>query len=82
MFEADLQDLTQEVATCLVHSGIDTTQTWLLVRLKNPDISKTPQSGPVPPGYQSFHPRSQNSSDSHKFRTLLEIKLNFRKVAH
>src|SRR5215469_6228249 len=62
VFEADLQDLTQEVATCLVHFGIDKTQTWLLLRLKNPDISKTPQCGPVPPSYQSFHPRSQNSS--------------------
>jgi hypothetical protein len=47
VLEAGLQDLTQEVASCLVHFGTDTTQTWLLVRLKNPDMSKTPQSGPV-----------------------------------
>jgi len=48
VIEAGLQNLTQEVASCLVHFGTDTTQTWLLVRLKNratvPDASR---SGPV-----------------------------------
>jgi len=47
VIETGLQNLTQEVASCLVHFGTDTTQTWLLVRLKNPDMSKTPESGPV-----------------------------------
>ena len=47
VIETGLQNLTQEVASCLVHFGTDATQTWLLVRLKNPDISKTPASGPV-----------------------------------
>src|SRR5271165_375895 len=47
VIEAGLQNLTQEVASCLVHFDTDTTQTWLLVRLKNPDMSKTPESGPV-----------------------------------
>jgi hypothetical protein len=47
VIETGLQNLTQDVASCLVHFGTDTTQTWLLVRLKNPDMSKTPESGPV-----------------------------------
>src|SRR5271165_1663266 len=47
VIETGLQNLTQEVASCLVHFDTDTTQTWLLVRLKNPDMSKTPESGPV-----------------------------------
>src|SRR5271157_3969289 len=47
VIETGLQNLTQDVASCLVHFGTDTTQTWLLVRLKNPDTSKTPASGPV-----------------------------------
>ena len=42
VIETGLQNLTQEVASCLVHFGTDTTQTWLLVRLKNPDMPKTP----------------------------------------
>jgi hypothetical protein len=32
VIEAGLQNLTQDVASCLVHFGTDTTQTWLLVR--------------------------------------------------
>ncbi|MBV9999582.1 MAG: hypothetical protein JO015_10770 [Verrucomicrobia bacterium] len=48
VIEAGLQNLTQEVASCLVHFGTDTTQTWLLVRLKNPAaVPDAPQSGPV-----------------------------------
>jgi hypothetical protein len=47
VIEAGLQNLTQEVATCLVHFGTDNTQTWLLVRLKNPDMPNARQSGPV-----------------------------------
>src|SRR5271157_272959 len=50
VIETGLQNLTQDVASCLVHFGTDTTQTWLLVRLKNPDTSKTPASGPVADG--------------------------------
>jgi hypothetical protein len=41
--EAGLQNLTQDVASCLVHFGTDTTQTWLLVRLKQPEMPKTPE---------------------------------------
>jgi hypothetical protein len=40
VIEAGLQNLTQDVASCLVHFGTDTTQTWLLVRLKQPDMPK------------------------------------------
>jgi hypothetical protein len=48
VIEAGLQNLTQDVASCLVHFGTDTTQTWLLVRLKNPaTVPAAPQSGPV-----------------------------------
>lgn len=39
-----LQNLTQDVASCLVHFGPDTTQTWLLVRLKQPEMPNAPQS--------------------------------------
>ena len=45
--EAGLQNLTQDVGSCLVHFGTDTTQTWLLVRLKQPEMPKTPQAEPV-----------------------------------
>jgi hypothetical protein len=47
VIEAGLQNLTQDVASCLVHFGTDTTQTWLLVRLKDPDMPNGTQSGPV-----------------------------------
>jgi hypothetical protein len=49
VIESGLQNLTQDVASCLVHFGTDTTQTWLLVRLKNPDMPKA-QSGSVADG--------------------------------
>ena len=39
-----LQNLTQDVAiSCLVHFGPDTTQTWLLIRLKQPEMANAPQ---------------------------------------
>ena len=44
VIETGLQNLTQDVAGCLVHFGPDTTQTWLLVRLKQPQMPNTPQS--------------------------------------
>ena len=44
VIETGLQNLTQDVASCLVHFGPDTTQTWLLVRLKQPQMPNTPQS--------------------------------------
>ena len=48
VIEAGLQNLTQEVASCLVHFGTDTTQTWLLVRLKDPaTVPDAAPSGPV-----------------------------------
>jgi hypothetical protein len=45
VIETGLQNLTQDVASCLVHFGTDTTQTWLLVRLKDPATPNAPQSG-------------------------------------
>jgi hypothetical protein len=47
VIEAGLQSLTQDVASCLLHFDTDTTQTWLLVRLKDPDMPNATQSGPV-----------------------------------
>jgi len=47
VIEAGLQNLTQEVASCLVHFDTDTTQTWLLVRLKQPEMPNSTQSGPA-----------------------------------
>ncbi|MFY9987865.1 MAG: hypothetical protein WAK31_24110 [Chthoniobacterales bacterium] len=47
VIEAGLQNLTQDVASCLVHFDTDTTQTWLLVRLKDPDMPNATQSGSV-----------------------------------
>ena len=47
VIETGLQNLTQEVASCLVHFGTDTTQTWLLVRLRDPAMPNASQSGPV-----------------------------------
>src|SRR5208337_773211 len=47
VIEAGLQNLTQDVASCLVHFDTDTTQTWLLVRLKQPDMPNATQSGPA-----------------------------------
>ena len=42
VIETGLQNLTQDVASCLVHFGTDTTQTWLLVRLKDPARTDAP----------------------------------------
>jgi len=47
VFEAGLKNLTEDVASCLVHFGTDTTQTWLLVRLKDPATPNASQSGPM-----------------------------------
>src|SRR5271157_5945391 len=47
VIEAGLQNLTQDVASCLVHFDTNTTQTWLLVRLKDPDMPNATQSGPL-----------------------------------
>jgi hypothetical protein len=44
VIETGLQNLTQDVASCLVHFGPDTTQTWLLVRLKQPEMPTAPQT--------------------------------------
>jgi hypothetical protein len=44
VIETGLQSLTQDVASCLVHFGPDTTQTWLLVRLKQPEMPTAPQT--------------------------------------
>jgi hypothetical protein len=44
VIETGLQSLTQEAASCLVHFGPDRTQTWLLVRLKQPEMPNAPQS--------------------------------------
>ena len=44
VIETGLQNLTQDVASCLVHFGPDTTQTWLLVRLKQPEMPNAPES--------------------------------------
>ena|SRR5271157_3890248 len=43
VIETGLQNLTQDVGSCLVHFGTDTTpQTWLLVRLKQPEMPTLP----------------------------------------
>ena len=44
VIESGLQNLTQDVASCLVHFGPDTTQTWLLVRQKQPEMPTAPQT--------------------------------------
>jgi len=44
VIETGLQSLAQDVASCLVHFGPDTTQTWLLVRLKQPEMPNAPQT--------------------------------------
>jgi hypothetical protein len=38
VIETGLQNLAQDVASCLVHFGPGKTQTWLLVRLKQPEM--------------------------------------------
>jgi hypothetical protein len=45
VIETGLQNLTQDVASCLVHFGPDTTQTWLLIRLKQPEMPTAAQAG-------------------------------------
>jgi hypothetical protein len=50
VIEAGLKNLTEDVASCLVHFDKNTTQTELLVRLKDPDMSKASGSGPVATG--------------------------------
>jgi hypothetical protein len=47
VIEAGLKNLTEDVASCLVHFGTDTTQTWLLVRLKDPAKPDASQPGPM-----------------------------------
>jgi hypothetical protein len=42
VIETGLQNLSQEVASCLVHFGPDKTQTWLLVRQKQPEMPSAP----------------------------------------
>ena len=44
VIETGLQNLTEDVASCLVHFGPDTTQTWLLVRLKQPEMPTAPRT--------------------------------------
>jgi hypothetical protein len=44
VIETGLQNLTQDVASCLVHFGPDKTQTWLLVRQKQPEMPTAPQT--------------------------------------
>ena len=46
VIETGLQNLTQDVASCLLHFGPDATQTWLLVRMKQPEMPDAPQSAP------------------------------------
>ena len=47
VIEAGLKNLTENVASCLVHFDQDTTQTWLLVRLNDPANPNASQSGPM-----------------------------------
>jgi hypothetical protein len=47
VIEAGLKNLTEDVASCLVHFDKNTTQTWLLVRLKDPDMPNATPSGPL-----------------------------------
>ena len=42
--ETGLQNLTQDVASCLVHFGEGNTQTWLLVRQKQPEMPNAPET--------------------------------------
>jgi hypothetical protein len=44
VIETGLQSLSQDVASCLVHFGPDKTQTWLLVRQKQPEMPNAPQT--------------------------------------
>ena len=44
VIETGLQNLSQDVASCLVHFGPDKTQTWLMVRQKQPEMPNTPET--------------------------------------
>jgi hypothetical protein len=44
VIETGLQSLSQDVASCLVHFGPDKTQTWLLVRQKQPEMPNASQT--------------------------------------
>jgi hypothetical protein len=47
VLETGLQNLSEDVASCLVHFGPDKTQTWLLVRQKQPEMPNAPQTAEV-----------------------------------
>jgi len=44
VIETSLQNLTQDVAGCLVHFGEGNTQTWLMVRQKQPEMPSGPET--------------------------------------
>jgi hypothetical protein len=44
VIETGLQSLTQDFAGCLIHMSGGITQTWLLVRLKQPEMPSAPQT--------------------------------------
>jgi hypothetical protein len=48
IFDTGLYNLTKDEATALVHEGIDKTQQWTLVRLKQDDASQNAASGNQP----------------------------------
>ncbi|MBV9491861.1 MAG: mu-protocadherin-cell-suface protein [Verrucomicrobia bacterium] len=48
--ETGVQNLTQDVTSCLVHFGEETAQTWLLVRLKQPELPNAPETAPAEQG--------------------------------
>lgn len=48
--ETGIQNLTQDVTSCLVHFGEESAQTWLLVRLKQPELPSAPQTAPAEQG--------------------------------
>ena len=51
VIETGLQNLTQDVASCLVHMSGGITQTWLLVRLKQPEMPSAPQAASTPTAF-------------------------------
>jgi hypothetical protein len=44
VFEAGMANLTQEQASCLVHVGKGEPQTWLLVRMPDPNLPNAPKT--------------------------------------
>jgi hypothetical protein len=46
IMETGIYNLTRDDATALVHFGSDKVQTWLLVRLPEPEESETPSDSP------------------------------------